>query len=49
MLNIKETGMVWLVNYTDPIHPKITEIPTARSLNDGGLDASGNYLIPELD
>lgn len=45
MLNIKETGMVWLVNYTDPIHPKITEIPTARSLNDGGLDVSGNFLM----
>jgi len=43
--NIKERGMVDLVDYTDPVHPKITEIPTARFLHDGGWDASERYFL----
>jgi len=43
--NIKERGMVDIVDYTDPKNPQITEIPTARFLHDGGWDASGKYLL----
>ncbi len=43
--NIKETGMVDLVDYTDPRNPKITEIPSARFLHDGGWDSSGRYFL----
>lgn len=43
--NIKERGMVDIVDYTDPKNPKITEIPSARFLHDGGWDASGKYFL----
>ncbi len=43
--NIKERGMVAIVNYIDPKNPKITEIPTARFLHDGGFDSTGHYFL----
>jgi len=43
--NIKERGMVDLVDYTDPKNPKITEIPSARFLHDGGWDHSKKYFL----
>lgn len=43
--NIKERGMVDIVDYTDPKNPQITEIPSARFLHDGGFDASGRYFL----
>jgi nitrite reductase (NO-forming)/hydroxylamine reductase len=43
--NIKERGMVDIVDYTDPKKPKITEIPTARFLHDGGFDSTGHYFL----
>ncbi len=43
--NVKERGMVDIVDYTDPVHPKIEEIPTARFLHDGGWDATGHYFL----
>ena len=43
--NIKERGMVSIVDYTDPKNPQITEIPTARFLHDGGFDESGRYFL----
>jgi nitrite reductase (NO-forming)/hydroxylamine reductase len=43
--NIKERGMVDLVDYTDPKNPKITEIPSARFLHDGGFDSTGHYFL----
>jgi len=43
--NVKETGMVWVVDYTDPKKPATTQIPTARFLHDGGFDATGHYLM----
>lgn len=43
--NIKERGMVDIVDYTDPKNPQITEIPSARFLHDGGWDASGRYFL----
>ncbi len=43
--NVKERGMVDIVDYTDPVHPKIEEIPAARFLHDGGWDDSGHYFL----
>lgn len=43
--NIKERGMVDIVDYTDPKNPIITEIPSARFLHDGGWDATGHYFL----
>ncbi len=45
VVNVKETGMVWLVDYTDPSNPQSTQIPTARYLHDGGWDATGKYFL----
>ncbi len=42
---IKETGMVWLVDYEDLDNLKITQIETERFLHDGGFDATGRYLL----
>lgn len=43
--NIKERGMVDIVDYSDPKNPKITEIASARFLHDGGWDATGKYFL----
>ena len=43
--NIKERGMVAIVDYTDPRNPVITEIPAARFLHDGGFDSTGHYFL----
>tara|TARA_R110002073_G_scaffold174557_7_gene331788 strand:+ start:2177 stop:3835 length:1659 start_codon:yes stop_codon:yes gene_type:complete len=43
--NVKETGMVWIVDYTDPKNPNITQIPSARFLHDGGWDSTGKYFL----
>jgi len=43
--NVKETGMVWIVDYTDPRNPVSTQIPSARFLHDGGWDATGHYFL----
>jgi len=43
--NIKERGMVDIVDYTNPKEPKITEIPSARFLHDGGFDSTGRYFL----
>lgn len=45
IVNIKETGQVWLVHYTDPINPTIKMIEAERFLHDGGLDASKRYFM----
>jgi len=43
--NVKETGMVWIVDYTDPKKPGMTQIPAARFLHDGGFDSTGHYFL----
>ncbi len=43
--NVKERGMVDIVDYTDPENPQITEIPSARFLHDGGFDKTGHYFL----
>jgi nitrite reductase (NO-forming)/hydroxylamine reductase len=42
---IKETGMVWLVDYSDLDNLKVTQIATERFLHDGGWDATKRYLL----
>lgn len=45
VVNIKETGQVWLVNYTDPYNPSIKMIESERFLHDGGLDSTKRYFL----
>ena len=45
IVNVKETGQTWLVDYTDPNNPGIKMIETELFLHDGGLDASKRYFI----
>jgi len=45
IVNVKETGLSWLVDYTDPNNPGIKMIETELFLHDGGLDASKRYFI----
>ena len=45
IVNIKETGLVWIVNYEDPNNPTIKMIEAARFLHDGGLDSTGRYFL----
>lgn len=45
LVNIKETGKIQLVDYTDLHNLKITEIEAERFLHDGGLDATKRYFI----
>ncbi|MFV0408443.1 MAG: cytochrome D1 domain-containing protein [Paracoccus sp. (in: a-proteobacteria)] len=45
IVNIKETGKIQLVDYTDLKNLKITEIEAERFLHDGGLDSTHRYFI----
>ena len=45
VINIKETGLVQLVDYTDIKNLKTTTIESAKFLHDGGWDASGRYFL----
>lgn len=47
VVNIKETGVVLLVDYTDlnKIEENTVRIPTVKFLHDGGWDKSGKYFI----
>ena len=45
IVNVKETGQVWLVDYSDPINPTIKMIEAERFLHDGGWDASKRYFL----
>jgi len=45
LVNIKETGKIHLVDYTDLKNLKITEIEAERFLHDGGLDSTKRYFI----
>jgi nitrite reductase (NO-forming)/hydroxylamine reductase len=42
---IKETGMVWLVDYSDLDNLSMVQIATERFLHDGGWDATKRYLL----
>jgi len=45
IVNVKETGKVLMVNYEDIENLKVTEIPAARFLHDGGWDSSHRYFL----
>jgi nitrite reductase (NO-forming)/hydroxylamine reductase len=45
VVNIKETGMILLVDYSDIRNLKTTKIEAAKFLHDGGWDASKRYFL----
>lgn len=45
IVNVKETGKILLVDYTDLKNLKTTEIEAERFLHDGGLDSTRRYFI----
>jgi nitrite reductase (NO-forming) / hydroxylamine reductase len=45
IVNVKETGQVWLVDYSDPINPTIKMIEAERYLHDGGWDSTQRYFM----
>ncbi len=45
VINIKETGQVWLYNYEDPRNPTIHMLMAERYLHDGGWDLSKRYFL----
>ena len=45
IVNVKETGKILLVDYTDLKNLKTTEIEAERFLHDGGLDSTKRYFI----
>jgi len=45
IVNVKETGKVLMVDYSDLINLKITNIDAARFLHDGGWDSSHRYFM----
>ena len=45
IVNVKETGQVWLVNYTDPTAPTIKMLEAERFLHDGGWDSTRRYFL----
>lgn len=45
IVNVKETGQIWIVNYTDPYNPAIKMIEAALFLHDGGWDSTKRYFM----
>ncbi len=45
VVNVKETGKILLVNYSDLQNLKVTEIDAERFLHDGGFDSTGRYFL----
>ena len=45
VVNVKETGMILLVDYSDIKNLKTTTIESAKFLHDGGWDASKRYFL----
>ena len=45
IVNVKETGKVLLVDYSDLTNFKVSTIDTARYLHDGGWDATKRYFL----
>ncbi|UCH54456.1 MAG: c-type cytochrome [Pseudomonadota bacterium] len=45
VVNIKETGQIMLVDYSDIKNLKVTTIESAKFLHDGGWDASKRYFL----
>lgn len=45
VVNVKETGQILLVDYSDITNLKVTTIEAERFLHDGGFDRTGRYFI----
>ncbi len=45
VVNVKETGQVWLYDYSNVKNPKITMVEAERYLHDGGWDLSKRYFL----
>ena len=45
VINVKETGQVWLYNYSDPKNPTIKMLEGERFLHDGGWDLTKRYFL----
>jgi len=45
VVNVKETGQIWLVDYRDPDNPTIHMIEADRFLHDGGWDSTRRYFL----
>jgi nitrite reductase (NO-forming)/hydroxylamine reductase len=45
VVNIKETGHILLVDYSDIKNLKTTDIEAERFLHDGGFDSTGRYFL----
>jgi nitrite reductase (NO-forming)/hydroxylamine reductase len=45
VVNVKETGKILLVNYSDIKNLDVTTIPAERFLHDGGFDRTGRYFL----
>ena len=45
VVNAKETGIVWMVDYTDLNNLKNTQIASAKYLHDGGFDFTKRYFL----
>ena len=45
IINVKEIGQVWLVNYANPENPTIKMIEAERFLHDGGWDSTQRYFL----
>jgi nitrite reductase (NO-forming)/hydroxylamine reductase len=45
IVNVKETGQILLVNYSDIDSLQVTTIPAARFLHDGGWDSTKRYFL----
>src|SRR5512134_1711953 len=45
VVNVKETGQIKLVDYSDINNLKVTTIESAKFLHDGGWDASKRYFL----
>ncbi len=45
IINIKETGHILMVDYSDLKNLKVTDIEAERFLHDGGFDSSGRYFL----
>ncbi|MBF0583006.1 MAG: c-type cytochrome [Magnetococcales bacterium] len=45
IINVKETGMVLMVDYSDLANLSVTSIDSARYLHDGGWDSTHRYFM----
>ncbi|MFC6688460.1 nitrite reductase [Jhaorihella thermophila] len=45
IINVKETGKILLVDYSDIKNLKVTEIEAERFLHDGGFDSTKRYFL----